>query len=190
MQTEDHPIEYGSFEGSIPAGEYGGGEVTIWDAGTYELEKWRDGEEVIAVLHGEQHGTHKYALIHTGGRGGDQANNWLIHLMPGDEVHEYGPDWKRKPAAGRKVIGKRGAAKLPSPMLATSRRRGACLEDAEEWAYEMKWDGVRVIAEVVDGGVRLQSRNGIDVTTTYPELDVLADALEAPRRCWMVRWWP
>jgi bifunctional non-homologous end joining protein LigD len=182
VQTEDHPIEYGSFEGSIPAGEYGGGEVTIWDAGTYELEKWRDGEEVIAVVHGEQHGTHKYALIHTGGRGGDQANNWLIHLMPGDEVHEYGPGWKRKPAAGkpltgRKTIGRRGEAKLPSPMLATAGAE-AMLEDADEWAYEMKWDGVRVIAEVLDGAIRLQSRNGIDVTTTYPELDVLADAID------------
>ncbi len=52
VQTEDHPLEYGSFEGTIPAGEYGGGEVTIWDAGTFELEKWRDGKEVIATLHG------------------------------------------------------------------------------------------------------------------------------------------
>jgi bifunctional non-homologous end joining protein LigD len=80
VQTEDHPLEYGSFEGDIPKSEYGGGHVDIWDAGTYELEKWRDGEEVIATLHGEKHGSHKYALIHTGGDGKD-ANTWLIHLM-------------------------------------------------------------------------------------------------------------
>jgi bifunctional non-homologous end joining protein LigD len=80
VQTEDHPLEYGTFEGDIPKGEYGGGHVDIWDAGTYELEKWRDGAEVIATLHGEKHGTHKYALIHTGGDG-KAANNWLIHLM-------------------------------------------------------------------------------------------------------------
>ena len=80
VQTEDHPLEYGGFAGDIPKGEYGGGHVDIWDSGTYELEKWRDGEEVIATLHGEKRGTRKYALIHTGGEGkADQ--NWLIHLM-------------------------------------------------------------------------------------------------------------
>ena len=79
VRTEDHPLEYGSFEGDIPKGEYGGGHVDIWDFGTYELEKWRDGEEVIAVLHGKKRGDHRYALIHTGGEGkADQ--NWLIHL--------------------------------------------------------------------------------------------------------------
>ncbi|MBM7820480.1 bifunctional non-homologous end joining protein LigD [Cellulosimicrobium cellulans] len=84
VQTEDHPLAYGSFEGTIPKGEYGAGEVTIWDAGTYELEKWRDGKEVIVTLHGEQHGTRRLALIHTGGRDGRDGRetaNWLIHLM-------------------------------------------------------------------------------------------------------------
>ena len=83
VQTEDHPIEYGGFAGDIPKGEYGGGHVEIWDSGTYDLEKWRDGEEIIATLHGDNHGTHKYALIHTGGDG-KAANNWLIHLMKHD----------------------------------------------------------------------------------------------------------
>src|SRR5436309_3333799 len=51
VHTEDHPLEYGSFEGEIPHGEYGGGGVSIWDTGTVTVEKWRD-DEVIAVLHG------------------------------------------------------------------------------------------------------------------------------------------
>jgi bifunctional non-homologous end joining protein LigD len=79
VQTEDHPLEYGTFAGDIPKGEYGGGHVDIWDSGTYELEKWRDGEEVIALLHGRERGDHRYALIHTGGEG-KAEQNWLIHL--------------------------------------------------------------------------------------------------------------
>ena len=53
VRTEDHPIEYLEFSGEIPAGEYGGGAMTIWDAGTYETEKWNP-REVIVRLHGER----------------------------------------------------------------------------------------------------------------------------------------
>ncbi|WP_216698991.1 non-homologous end-joining DNA ligase, partial [Arthrobacter sp. Br18] len=56
VQTEDHPLDYGSFEGNIPKGEYGAGKVIIWDSGTYELEKWRDGKEVICTVHGRADG--------------------------------------------------------------------------------------------------------------------------------------
>jgi bifunctional non-homologous end joining protein LigD len=84
VHTEDHPLGYGSFEGRIPDGEYGAGEVTIWDAGSYELEKWRDGKEVIVTLRGKRDGglggEKKFALIHTGGDG-KATDNWLIHLM-------------------------------------------------------------------------------------------------------------
>lgn len=103
VQTEDHPLAYGAFEGTIPAGQYGAGEVTIWDKGTYDLEKWRDGKEVIATLHGEKHGSHRYALIQTGGREGNE-NNWLIHLMKSvDEqpVRTARADSRRKVIGGR-----------------------------------------------------------------------------------------
>src|SRR5699024_11240858 len=53
VRTEDHPMEYGTFEGTIPQEEYGGGEVSIWDTGTIEIEKWREGSEVIAICHGQ-----------------------------------------------------------------------------------------------------------------------------------------
>ena len=55
VHTEDHPLEYGDFAGDIPHGEYGAGDVDIWDRGEYELEKWRD-DEVIATLHGQPDG--------------------------------------------------------------------------------------------------------------------------------------
>jgi len=71
VHTEDHPLEYGSFEGSIPRGEYGAGTVTIWDSGTYEPVKWSD-REVKVNLHGQRvHGG--YVLFQTGGK------NWMIH---------------------------------------------------------------------------------------------------------------
>src|SRR5690625_631080 len=86
IQTEDHPMEYANFEGTIPKGEYGGGEVTIWDWGTYELKKWRDGKEVTAILHGQPDGglggTKEFALFNTGEHGpnDDPTKNWMIHL--------------------------------------------------------------------------------------------------------------
>ncbi|MDO7881649.1 ATP-dependent DNA ligase [Antiquaquibacter soli] len=177
VQTEDHPLAYGAFEGVIPAGQYGAGEVTIWDRGTYDLEKWRDGKEVIATLHGEKHGSHRYALIQTGGRDGDE-NNWLIHLMkPVDEQ----PPRHARADSRRKVIGgtrppRAASERSLSPMLASPGTLGE-LGDTDEWAFEMKWDGVRTIAEVRDGTVRLWSRNGVDVTATYPELQALPGML-------------
>ena len=74
VHTEDHPMEYAGFQGEIPRGEYGGGTVTIWDHGTYELVKW-DEREVKVVLHGE-HLSGGYTLFRTG-RSGDK--DWLIH---------------------------------------------------------------------------------------------------------------
>jgi bifunctional non-homologous end joining protein LigD len=167
VQTEDHPIEYGGFAGDIPKGEYGAGHVEIWDSGTFELEKWREGKEVIATLHGDKHGTHKYALIHTGGRSEKQENQWLIHLMkdqPTDAAPAPTPE--RTPST----------RKLPSPMLATLGKPGDIDPGDDNWAFEMKWDGIRAIAEVVGGRVRLASRSGIDQGERYPEL---ADLLRA-----------
>ena len=89
-----------TFAGDIPQGEYGGGSVAIWDSGTYELHKWRDGKEVIVTLHGQPNGglggqVRSYALIHTGGGSGQPEKNWLMHLMT--EKPAYGP----RPAAAR-----------------------------------------------------------------------------------------
>ncbi len=186
VQTEDHPLEYGTFEGTIPKGEYGGGEVTIWDAGTYELEKWREGEEVIVTLHGEKHGTRKYALIRTGGRDGRQPDNWLIHLMKTQRTG--GP--RKTPAEAGDSPGRSGRPLSASgarsrgsqpirPMLATP-GTATGIDPRTDWAFEMKWDGIRAIAHVTAGeGIRLFTRNGNDVTATYPELVALADRVEA-----------
>lgn len=92
IMTEDHPMEYASFEGSIPAGEYGGGSVTIWDEGRYELEKWRD-DEVIVTLEGRPGGPVgrvRLALIRTDGEG--EKSTWLLHRMKTDVDGRVQPD--------------------------------------------------------------------------------------------------
>jgi DNA ligase D-like protein (predicted ligase)/DNA ligase D-like protein (predicted polymerase)/DNA ligase D-like protein (predicted 3'-phosphoesterase) len=73
VHTEDHPLEYLTFHGTIPKGEYGAGKMIIWDAGTYETEKFDD-HEVIITLHGEKIDG-RYALIQTNG------DQWLAHRM-------------------------------------------------------------------------------------------------------------
>jgi bifunctional non-homologous end joining protein LigD len=81
VHTEDHPLEYGAFEGNIPKGEYGAGKVIIWDCGTYEAEKFRD-DEVIVNLHGRRI-SGRYALIQTNG------DQWLAHRMKDQKVFEF-----------------------------------------------------------------------------------------------------
>ena len=168
VHVEDHPLEYGAFEGDIPHGEYGAGHVTIWDSGHYDLEKWRDDEEIIVTLHGTPGGglggERRFALIHTGGEG-KAAQNWLMHLMKPEGARRDTPSAAGKPIAGAPV----------SPMLATL---GTVRDVADEsdWAFEMKWDGIRAIAELQDGALRLSTRNGNDVTGTYPELGSLTAA--------------
>ncbi|MET0782420.1 MAG: non-homologous end-joining DNA ligase, partial [Microbacterium sp.] len=92
IMTEDHPMDYAQFEGRIPAGEYGGGSVTIWDDGRYELEKWRD-DEVIATLEGRPGGPLgrvRLALIRTDGEG--EKSTWLLHRMKTDVDGHTQPD--------------------------------------------------------------------------------------------------
>lgn len=81
VHTEDHPLEYGGFEGIIPKGEYGAGKVIIWDSGTYEAEKFLD-DEVIVNLRGTKV-SGRYALIQTNG------NQWLAHRMKDQNVFEF-----------------------------------------------------------------------------------------------------
>lgn len=176
VPTEDHPLEYGSFEGTIPKGEYGAGTVTIWDAGTYELEKWRDGE-VIATLHGRPDGglggqPARFAWIRTG-------ENWLMHrmeLLPeaaddtgtreGEEAVPGQPG-SSEPASPR---ARTNAPGMPlEPMLATL-ASPTDVRDESRWAFEMKWDGVRVLVDLDDGRVSLRSRRGRDETARYPDL--------------------
>jgi bifunctional non-homologous end joining protein LigD len=140
VQTEDHPMEYGKFAGTIPKGHYGAGEVRIWDKGTYDLLEWTD-KKVGFRLHGERH-RGEYHLVKTRDR------DWLILLSKPEEAAPEHPP-------------------MLQPMLATG---GYKPFDGKDWWFEPKLDGVRTLLYLNGEEVRLISRTGRDQTATYPEL--------------------
>jgi bifunctional non-homologous end joining protein LigD len=151
VHTEDHPMEYLSFEGDIPTGEYGAGSMQVWDRGTYETHKWSD-REVMVTFHGERlHG--RYVLFHT------RDNQWMIHRMdPPDDG---------------------GVADPPPDLRPMSATLGKGPPKGDGWAWELKWDGIRALGYVDGGRLRLVTRNGNEVTHRYPELRKLGEALGA-----------
>jgi bifunctional non-homologous end joining protein LigD len=198
VQTEDHPLEYATFEGEIPRGEYGGGLVRIWDWGHYKVHKWKDGKEVVVTVFGQPGGglggVRKYALIHTGSGDGRAERNWLMHLMATDpedlaeaelptrpaQPAQAPPDDRARPVAHPQPATRKSPTEIDfpepiQPMLAT-------LIDPEHfgdetgWAFEMKWDGVRAMVYLAGGRVTLLSRTGRDDTAAY--FDVVEDLAE------------
>jgi bifunctional non-homologous end joining protein LigD len=157
VHVEDHPLEYGSFEGEIPKGSYGAGTVEIWDRGTYELvEEKRDGGLTVR-LHGERlEGTWALVPAHLSG----EEKNWLILRKRDEGTVSAGP---------RRVY---------RPMLATLTEdlpRGA------GWQFEPKWDGYRALSYVRGGEAKLVSRNGNDLTQRFASVaKELAKALRTP----------
>lgn len=184
IQTEDHPMEYATFEGTIPAGEYGGGSVTLWDDGRYELEKWRD-DEIIFTAEGRPGGPLgrvRLALLRTSGEG--EKSQWLLHRMKTDADGRPQPDGEPVEASEQADVPRgadsgRGRRSVPPPspsdlvpMLATSSTPGIARQSARTWGpwVEVKWDGIRAIG-VWDGRrLHLRARSGNDITAKYPEL--------------------
>ncbi|HEX6345393.1 DNA polymerase ligase N-terminal domain-containing protein [Umezawaea sp.] len=154
VHTEDHPLEYAGFSGVIPKGEYGGGEMFLWDRGRYETVKWSD-REVDVVLHGERVDG-EFVFFR---RDGSSGRDWMVRRR-----HVAArPDWVSLPADLR-------------PMLATD----GVLPPAEQdggWSYEFAWDGVRVVVRVEGGRVVVADGRGEDVTSSFPELQGLGARL-------------
>lgn len=152
IRTEDHPIEYATFSGTIPEGEYGGGVVRIFDHGSYELVD-RDEERLTIRLHGDRLAG-RWHLIKTGVESGKEQ--WLAIMS--EDLRRPGDD----PPPVR-------------PMLATLAEEAF---DDPDWVFEPKWDGIRAIA-VCGDETRLISRNDKDITVAYPELHDLHDQVVA-----------
>jgi bifunctional non-homologous end joining protein LigD len=133
VHTEDHPLEYASFAGEIPQGEYGGGQVMIWDRGTYETEKWTE-REVKIVLHGGRV-SGRYVLFPTNGK------NWMIHRMD----PPVSPDADPMPEDVRPIV--------PEKRTRLPRRH-------DEYGYEFAWGGRRLIAYGERGPARVVAADG------------------------------
>jgi bifunctional non-homologous end joining protein LigD len=149
VHTEDHPLEYLDFHGEIPRGEYGAGTMRIWDQGTFDTHLWND-KKVEVTFHGERL-TGRYGLFPIGQRGREGSEkDWMIHRM--DPPADAG----REPMPERLLPMLAGAGPLP--------------RQEADWSFEVKWDGVRAIAYVKPGRLRLESRNLNDITDAYPEV--------------------
>jgi bifunctional non-homologous end joining protein LigD len=146
VHVEDHPIEYATFEGEIPKGEYGAGTVEIWDHGTYELlDEKKDGGLTVRLEGAKLDGT--WALVPAKLSG--DPKNWLI-LRKRDETSH-----------GTVARSERTTYQ---PMLATL---ADAVPQGPGWLHEVKWDGYRAITRVAGGDATLTSRRGNDLTVRF-----------------------
>jgi bifunctional non-homologous end joining protein LigD len=154
VHVEDHPVEYGSFEGDIPKGEYGAGRVILWDRGEWIPEG--DPEE------GLEKGKLAFEL-----RGGKYRGRWALVSM------RDGKNWL--------LIKEKDEHVRPRPALPQALPFELCTlvrqaPEGDEWLHEIKFDGYRLMARVEDGDVRLLTRNGLDWSRKLPGL---VDSLRA-----------
>ncbi len=196
--VEDHPIEYFDFEGIIPRGGYGAGDVIVWDWGTWEPEETDDpgaavrSGELKFVFHGEKL-KGRFVLVRTRASGGEEDwllmhkrdefadPDWDVDKLPksvksgrtNDEVKAGAPAvWDSRAPAAEAAIDLAGAKKAPLPDFVPPMLATAVDKpfSDESWLYEMKLDGYRVEAVIKDGRVRLWTRNKQDAARYFPDL--------------------
>ena len=179
VQTEDHPLEYGEFEGVIPEKQYGAGEVLLWDRGLWTPE---DDDPLQALRKGRLHFRldgeklrGRWILTRT--RGADDKPQWLLikrndeDAAPGVDITRERPESVKRPP---KKAARASRAELPqfvAPMLATLVTKPPAAQTAADWVYEVKHDGYRLLARLDAGGApRLFTRSGKDWTSRLPHL--------------------
>jgi bifunctional non-homologous end joining protein LigD len=172
VQTEDHPLDYGEFEGVIPEKQYGAGEVLLWDRGTWRPE---DADPHAALRKGRLHFHLDGAKLHgswTLARMRDEKN-WLLikrnddDARAGYDVTEERPESVKRPPKKSRRAAKADLPQFIAPQLATL---VAEAPKAGEWIYEVKHDGYRVLARFQDGKVNLFTRSGKDWTDKMPHV--------------------
>ena len=180
VQTEDHPVKYLTFQGIIPKGNYGAGEMSIWDEGIFtgvdntgenellkELEKGKIKIEFFGKkLKGQ------FSLVRT--KFGEDNSNWLLIKMKDKFSTDLAYDAESLISSEKRVenitkgkVVALNPKKVIKPMLATSVKE---VFDDPDWIYELKWDGYRILSYIDDGEVNLYSRNGILMNSKFPSL--------------------
>jgi bifunctional non-homologous end joining protein LigD len=187
VHVEDHPLDYGSFEGTIPSGNYGAGNVTLWDRGTYEwlgdktpAQMWESGDLKLR-FHGHKI-VGEFALVRTNRAKG---KDWLLIKKKDFAVREgWDPETDTRSVlqGPGDISSTEGAvnAEMPTslePMLATL---GTQVPSGSEWLYEVKWDGYRALCFIEGGSVRMLSRRGNKMEKQFsPVAAALAQSVKA-----------
>ena len=202
VQVEDHPLAYAGFEGTIPEKQYGAGKVIIWDHGTWQAQSATpDARAALAAgelkftLHGHKM-QGNWVLVRMKGRGDKRSEKqpaWLLikekdaFARPAVEfsvVDEFPDSVKNKAMPRRKKSVEQAAApaaRLPatlSPQLATL--ADAPPPDPQEWLFEVKFDGYRLLARSDGDHVVLITRNGNDWTAKLPTLRQALEKMGLP----------
>ena len=189
VQVEDHPVEYADFEGSIPDGNYGAGQVIVWDQGTYSpLEDFEAGFQegkLLFDLHGHKL-RGRFTLIALKGKE-NTGKEWLL-IKESDSWVSDAPLPEESVFSGLSVaqVGDvhvverafevRVAARKPRPPKSRSLNEKPMLAKPSApfnragWVYEIKYDGYRLLISRAGGDVELRSRNGLDLTVRFPEI--------------------
>lgn len=192
VHVEDHPLSYGAFEGSIPAGQYGAGDVIVWDRGIWQPHddphKAYAAGKLKFTLVGEKLAG-DWALMRTRLKGSGDKEQWLL-IKENDQQARPISDYDIVQAQPTSVLSnarvgqpKTRQPTLPdqmAPQLATLVDRAP----AGDWHYEIKFDGYRILARVRDGHVHLFTRNGHDWSDRLPR-QVKALAALKLKDCWL-----
>ena len=179
VQTEDHPMKYLDFHGTIPKGNYGAGEMTIWDSGTFTpmsdkkgavVKMLKDGDLKITFFGSKLRGD--FALVRTRFEG--KQPQWLLIKKQDEFATELDYDANLHLSETKIEETKKASKALTltqqvSPMLAST-SKDLKFSTSKDWLYEIKWDGYRMICNHSSSSTTLYSRNGIDYTHTYPAL--------------------
>jgi bifunctional non-homologous end joining protein LigD len=196
VRTEDHPLSYADFEGTIPKGEYGGGTVMLWDMGTWAPIKGKSARDLDAGhLHFTLDGQRmkgEWMLIRLKPRGKEKGENWLLRKVGDDFVggsDDLVEQAVRSVTIGRtmdeisrglKSSGKRSGTKAKTPRFRQPQL--ATLTDSpplgSAWMHEVKYDGYRAIVAVADGKAQVFTRTGLDWTEKFAEIARAAAVLD------------